>query len=146
MIQRALVFTFAMSIAGMGSSAYAGAGACTICSNCPSGVNACFPGGTSTTVCDSLGCTSANDTSTECFDSAMCPQSEADGSCTDGVNNDAWQNGLTDCADPSCSGDPACSAAAVPAVSEWGLAVMVLVLLVGGTIAVGRNRQTAANA
>ncbi|MGB0715934.1 MAG: hypothetical protein ACPGXK_08650 [Phycisphaerae bacterium] len=146
MIQRALVCTFAMSIAGMCSSAYAGKGACTVCSNCPSGVNACFPGGTSKSVCDSLGCTSSSDTSDRCNIIPTCPQSEADGSCTDGVNNDAWQNGLTDCADPSCSGDPACSAAAVPAVSEWGLAVMVLVLLVGGTIAVGRNRHTAANA
>jgi hypothetical protein len=36
-----------------------------------------------------------------------CPNSE-DGSCTDGVNNDAWLDDLTDCADPDCFNDPAC--------------------------------------
>lgn len=36
-----------------------------------------------------------------------CPDSEY-GACTDGVNNDAWIDALTDCADPDCRNDPAC--------------------------------------
>lgn len=36
-----------------------------------------------------------------------CPPTEV-GHCTDGVNNDAWKDDLTDCADPDCFNDPAC--------------------------------------
>ena len=39
------------------------------------------------------------------------------------------------------SADPAC---AVPTVSEWGLAVMTLLLLTAGTVVLGRLRRSAA--
>ena len=50
-------------------------------------------------------------------------------SCDDGVDNDCDE--LTDEADPDCDSD------IVPAMSEWGLVVMLLLLLTAGTIACG---------
>ncbi len=87
--------------------AFAGVGVCTICRECTDGVTACFPGGTPLSVCTDLGCVQNSDTSAECAGHLSCPDTEA-GQCDDGVNNDAYQNGDTDCDDAACAGDPAC--------------------------------------
>ena len=42
--------------------------------------------------------------------------------CADGIDNDC--DGLTDSADPDCAG-------AIPTVSEWGMVILMLSLLVG---------------
>jgi hypothetical protein len=61
-----------------------------------------------------------------------CPTSEA-GQCGDGVNNDAWTGSTaTDCADPACSGDPACPRGAAPALSKTALLLMFGLLTWGG--------------
>ena len=89
----------------------------------------------STTDCDSV-CGAGNG-STYTFDEACantaatrCPTSEA-GHCTDGINNDGYQNDLTDCADSACATDPACPRAA-PAMSDSGLTIAGILLLSGG--------------
>lgn len=87
--------------------ALAGGGVCTFCIGCPDGLTACFPGGTPTSICTDLGCAGGGDTSAECVGVSECPDTEA-GQCDDGVNNDAYQNSDTDCADAACAGDPAC--------------------------------------
>jgi len=45
--------------------------------------------------------------------------------------------GAVDCNDPNCSADPACTA--IPTVSQWGLAVMALLLVAGGIVVLGRR-------
>ena len=89
----------------------------------------------STTECDSV--CGAGSSSTHTFDAACtdleatrCPTSEA-GHCSDGVNNDAYQNDLTDCADPACFNDPACRVKA-PTLSRTALSLAGLLLLGAG--------------
>ena len=60
-----------------------------------------------------------------------------DQSCGDGVDND--QNGLTDCADPSCFPIGPCSAP-TPTTSQNGLIATVLLLLVVGGLAITRRQ------
>ncbi len=97
--------------------AFAGVGVCTICDGCPDGMTVCFPGGTPVSACTDIGCAGGTDTSTECFGTPACPATEA-GQCDDGVNNDAYQNGDTDCADAACAGDPACIIGACCNINE----------------------------
>lgn len=66
-----------------------------------------------------------------------CPTSEA-GHCSDGVNNDGYQNDVTDCADVACATDSACHHAA-PALSKSGLALAGVLLLSGGVYLVRRR-------
>ena len=72
-----------------------------------------------------------------CAEKGSCPQSEL-GHCSDGVNNDAYLNDLTDCADPACIDDPACRLKA-PAISHANL-TFVGVLLLGGGVYLLRRR------
>lgn len=131
------VLTTAVALCLASPNALAGAGVCTNCLSCPGDLTACFPGGTPMSACTDLGCV-GGDTSTPCNELPECPLTEA-GQCSDGINNDAWQNGDTDCADAACASDPACTG--VPAASTWGLAALSLVLLAAGTIAIA-NRPT----
>ncbi len=39
---------------------------------------------------------------------SSCPTQEYGAACTDGVNNDAWLDAFTDCADSDCRNHPAC--------------------------------------
>ncbi len=87
--------------------ALAGAGVCTVCRSCTDGVTVCFPGGTPLSACTDLGCTQNSDSGATCESNPSCPDTEA-GQCDDGVNNDAYQNSDTDCADAACAADPAC--------------------------------------
>jgi len=96
----------------------------------------------STTECDSV-CGVGN-SSTHTFDAACadigvtrCPTSEV-GRCSDGVNNDAYQNDLTDCDDSACFNDPACRLKA-PTLSHAGLTLAGLLLLSGGVWLVRRR-------
>ncbi len=100
------MLAFLIGVGAGAPEALAGDGACTFCTNCPDGMTACFPGGTPVSACLDIGC-GADDTSDEC-EVAGCPTSEA-GQCDDGVNNDAYQNSDTDCADAACASDPACA-------------------------------------
>jgi hypothetical protein len=74
-----------------------------------------------------------------CSEVEACPKSEA-GQCADGVNNDAYQNDLTDCRDPACFSDPACRPTA-PAISQSGLAVTAVLLAAGGIAVLRRRRR-----
>ena len=98
----------------------------------------------STTECDAV-CGAGNG-SAHTFDAACanfavtrCPTSEA-GRCTDGINNDAYQNDVTDCADSACFNDPACTLKA-PALSHLAL-TFAGILLLGGGVHLVRRRVT----
>jgi hypothetical protein len=52
-------------------------------------------------------------------------------SCHDGKDNDC--DGLVDCDDPDCGLDPACMGI-IPTVSEWGLVILTLLLLMAAKI------------
>ena len=114
---------------------------CVVCDGCPPGVSAC----TLTTdpasfdpVCQRLGCAVPCDpVSDSCKGVTGCPSTEA-GQCADGVDNDA--NDLTDCADPACFSEPACSLKA-PTLSLAGLTLVGLLLVSGGIYLV-RRRET----
>lgn len=58
---------------------------------------------------------------------SFCPPDES-GACDDGINNDAYLDEVTDCADPDCAGDAVCRAAA-PATSNLGLGLILVALL-----------------
>ncbi len=62
------------------------------------------------------------------------PAHEIPGStCADGLDNDC--DGNPDCADPDCATDAvACPNGQIPAISEWGLVVLTLLVLTGGTV------------
>ena len=107
----AIVGTLALFVGLGGSSAYGLGGLpdCTFCTDCPDGLTVCFPANTPVSACTDLGCGSGTETPGVCGTGTAsdCPTTEA-GQCDDGVNNDAWQNGLTDCDDPACATDPVC--------------------------------------
>jgi len=69
-----------------------------------------------------------------------CPTTEA-GLCADRINNDAWLDDLTDCADPDCFTDPACPAPA-PALSALGLGALAALLIGIGGLSVVRRRRS----
>lgn len=79
-------------------------------------------------------------------DSCTCPSDCGDpptnesisASCDDGIDNDC--DSLTDCDDPDCEADPSCEDRAVPAVSQWGLCILVILLLIGGKICFPRRK------
>jgi len=75
------------------------------------------------------------------FASTRCPTSER-GYCVDGVNNDQYQNDLTDCADPACAGDPSCPTQ-VPALSPVASAIAGALLVAGGLGALARRHRSA---
>ena len=139
---RTAFFTTAMvtAIGLAAANANAGAG-CTGCDNCPGDLTICFSAGTAISECENLGC-SGTESSDQCGtgDVAFCPLTEV-GQCDDGLNNDAYQNILTDCDDPACASDPAC--VVVPTLSEWGLMAMTLLVLTVGTIVFDRRRRPA---
>jgi hypothetical protein len=62
------------------------------------------------------------------------------GACTDGDDDDG--DGLVDCLDPDCIGDPGCTAPA-PALGPAGLVIGALLLLGigGGALALRRRDQ-----
>gem|GEM_PF-5555186 len=60
--------------------------------------------------------------------------------CDEGVNNGPVGCIIPDC---TCTGDCKIATDIVPAVSEWGLVVMVLIGLAAGTVMFGRKRATA---
>ena len=96
----------------------------------------------STTECDAVcgvGNSSPHTFDAACADIAVtrCPTSEA-GHCTDGINNDAYQNEVTDCADSACFNDPACGLKA-PALSRTGLTLAGILLLISGVYLVRRR-------
>jgi len=76
---------------------------------------------------------------TTCADIAAtrCPTSET-GHCTDGINNDGYQNDVTDCADSACFSDPACRVKA-PTLSHTALTLVGLFLLGSGAWLVRRG-------
>jgi len=110
------------------------AAVCTRCNDC-GGSTACIPSGTTdaTNIClIDLGCGNVTRVGlSDCSSVSGCPDTEA-GQCDDGVNNDAWLDGDTDCDDADCASDPAC--VPVPTVSSWGIASLGLLLLAGLTI------------
>jgi hypothetical protein len=53
--------------------------------------------------------------------------------CTDGLDNDC--DGDTDCDDPDCAGLAGC----IPTMSEWGVVVLLLLLMIAGAILVPRR-------
>lgn len=61
-----------------------------------------------------------------------CPTTEA-GQCSDGVNNDAWLDDLTDTQDPDCK-------AATPAASPFGIAALLIALAGFGAYRLRRSR------
>jgi len=141
---------------------------CLACVSCPGGTGpycAALDGPPNTGVCTVLQCEralangllacsdpnfpvwvngilEANDASLENFPPPWpgCPTSEA-GRCADGVNNDAWLDDLTDCADPDCANDPACPASA-PALSTLGLGALAALLMGIGGLSVARRRRS----
>lgn len=78
-----------------------------------------------------------------CNTLTQCPSSEA-GQCADGVNNDAYQNDLTDCADPACFSDPVCARKPAPALSPLALAGAGCLLAAGGIAVLRRRRRQSA--
>ncbi|UCC31345.1 MAG: hypothetical protein JSU86_03530 [Phycisphaerales bacterium] len=59
-------------------------------------------------------------------------------SCHDGMDSEC--DGFTDCEDADCAEDSAC----IPALSGWGLTIMMLLLLTAGKIVSVQRRQTVA--
>jgi hypothetical protein len=62
---------------------------------------------------------------------SFCPPDES-GACNDGVNNDAYLDDVTNCADADCTGEAVCRAAA-PTTSNLGLGAVLAALFFLGT-------------
>ncbi|MCH7596354.1 MAG: hypothetical protein IID35_07315, partial [Planctomycetes bacterium] len=85
---------------------------------------------------------------TLCTSECTCP----DAICGNGIKEDGEQcdlgaeNGEAGCrpADCDCTADCKTPSDIVPAISEWGLVVMVLIGLVAGTVMFGRKRAATA--
>ncbi len=79
-----------------------------------------------------------NGAATDCNNNVAAINPGAAEVCTDTVDNDC--DSLIDCLDPACAAVVPC----VPTVSQWGVAVMVLLLLSAGTLVTIRQRARTA--
>jgi hypothetical protein len=69
------------------------------------------------------------------------PDDDSDGDTVPDCNDQC--PGADDTVDADQNGTPDCLEVGIPAASEWGLAVLALVLLVGSKVYFGRRRATA---
>lgn len=100
------------------------------------------PGTAAAGIFEGLGCTQADAPFNYTFNvSAVSTVAEGAGTCNDGIDNDC--NGITDCFEFGCAGVDGCPASAIPTMSEWGLAVMLMLMLIAGTIVFARRRAIA---
>ncbi len=94
-------------------------------------------------VCDGLN-TTCDQGFTACESDCTCPAgSTFPGTCGDNVVNLPGEqcDGTDDAACPGqCQSNCTCPAGAIPAVSEWGLVMMAMLLLVGAKVYFGRRK------
>ena len=105
---------------------------CAVCHTCPPDNSAgyCAPETSGfEQICSQLSCEGMGVAFVPCAETTGCPSSEAP-RCDDGVNNDAWLDELTDCADPDCSSVSPClvraPAMGTPALLATALASLAL--------------------